>query len=152
MEVLSIENIVREFQYQYMKNIVDTGHSASGKLALDQTYLLDFDGRYFTVSLNLQDYWKYLEEGTKPHWPPVSKILEWVRIKPVLPRKPLKNGKLPTQNQLAFMISRKISRVGTPATHLLQNSLSEFNLVGKVYDEFVRLWTDEETRKLITEE
>ena len=70
----------------------------------------------YLVTMSLRDYWKYVEEGTRPHWPPVSAIQRWVEIKPVLPR-PMDNGKLPTPKQLAFLISRKISRVGTEGSH-----------------------------------
>jgi len=150
MEVATIDKIVKDFQYAYLSKIVETKHSATGNLGLNQKYFLDFDGRYFTISLELEEYWKYLENGTKPHWPPVNKILEWIKVKPVLPRAD-KNGKIPTENQLAFLISRKISKVGTPATHLLRDTLSEFNLVGKVYKAFIEVWKDEEIRKIIEE-
>jgi hypothetical protein len=53
-----------------------------------------FNGRYLTISLNLQDYWKYVEDGTRPHFPPIEDILQWIKVKPVLPRK--RKGKLPT--------------------------------------------------------
>lgn len=146
MDYTTIEQIVNDFQYLYMSNIVDSGHNASGKLATEQKHLLKWDGRYFTVVLQLEEYYKFLENGTKPHFPPVDKLLEWIRVKPVLPREI--NGKLPTNNQLAFLIGRKISRVGTEPTHLLSNTLKEFDLVGKVYKEFVRLWKEEQLKEL----
>ena len=89
-----------------------------------------FDGKYLTISLNLQYYWKYVEDGTKPHFPPVEDILQWIKVKPVLPRK--NNGKLPTQKQLAYLISRKISKVGTKAYKPLNKAMSRFKLQQKV--------------------
>lgn len=150
MDFSTIENIVRDFQYAYMSNIADTGHSASGKLGLDSKYAIDWDGRYFTVTLKLEDYWKYLEYGTKPHFPPVEAIRKWIEIKPVLPR-PLPSGKLPTTKQLAFLISRKISIKGTEPTNLLEDTKNDFNIVGKVYNEFCRIWK-QEINKQIEEE
>lgn len=85
---------------------------ASGQLVNTMNFLVARDDREIWIELHLQDYWKYLEYGTKPHWPPVDAIRDWIKIKPVLPR-PDKNGKLPTEQQLAYLIGRKISREGT---------------------------------------
>lgn len=70
----------------------------------------------YTVSIDLNDYWKYVENDTRPHWPPRDAILNWVRIKPCIPR-PDNKGRIPTQEQLAFLVSRKIARVGTKGNH-----------------------------------
>ena len=75
--------------------------------------------REFEITMTLQDYWKYVEDDTKPHFPPVSKILEWVEIKPVIPR-PLGDGKLPTSKQLGFLITRAIVENGTQGSHDLE--------------------------------
>lgn len=91
-------------------------------LAGTAEYLVDVGEVSFEVSLRLQDYWKYVEEGTRPHWPPPSVIREWVEVKPVLPR-PLADGKLPTVRQLAFLIGRKIAKKGTAGTHDLEQSI-----------------------------
>lgn len=151
MDYTTIDKIVNDFQYAYMSRIADTGHDASGKLALSQKHILKFDGRYFTVTLLLQDYWYYLENGRKAgKFPPPNKIREWIKVKPILPRQ-MKNGKLPTQEQLAYLIGRKISKVGTPATHVLKDTLTSFDLVGKVYNEFVRLWKEEQVNQLLND-
>lgn len=117
IDTSSIEKAVDELMYAYASAIIDSGHSASGDLALNQQKVVEYDGKYFKVSLLLEDYWKYLEEGTQPHFPPINKIKEWIRVKPILPRE--KDGKLPTQEQLAYMIGRKISKEGTEPTYLL---------------------------------
>lgn len=69
----------------------------------------------YDVTFDLPSYWKYIEHGTRPHWPPYSAIRQWIDIKPVIPR-PGKNGKLPTPDQLTFLIRRKIAAVGTKGT------------------------------------
>ena len=66
------------------------------------------DGKTFTASLNMNHYWKYLEEGTKAHWPPMNAILQWVQVKPVIPR-PDGNGRIPKPKQLAFLIARAMA-------------------------------------------
>lgn len=84
-------------------------------------------GGTFEVSLRLQDYWKYVERGRKPgKWPPRSAILQWIRVKPVAPR-PDKNGRVPTENQLAFLIARKIGTKGIKPTPALVETLEELN-------------------------
>ena len=107
-----LERYAKEFIEQYRLNLVESGRPASGRLADSLTYKVDMGANVYAVDISLLDYWKYIESGTRPHWPPVSAIREWIKVKPVIPR-PMANGKLPTETQLAFLIGRKISRVGT---------------------------------------
>ena len=132
----ALDSLMNEFQYAYASKLIDTNHTATGNLALNQKHHFVFDGRYYRIYLELEDYWKYREYGTKPHFPPVDKIAEWIRIKPVLPR-PNAKGKLPTQNQLAFMIARSISIKGTKPTHTFQHTINEFQLSAKVKKLFI---------------
>lgn len=75
----------------------------------------------YEVVMDLEDYWKYVEDDTRPHWPPHDAILRWVTFKPVLPR-PDSNGRLPSPESLTYLIRRKISRVGTKGTHDLEKT------------------------------
>ena len=118
-----INNICADLLERYKQSIKDSGHNASGDLANTASYNVTFDGRYFEISFNLQEYWRYLEHGTKPHFPPVSAIERWIKIKPLVPR--AYKGKVPTTKQLAFLIAREISVNGTKATKLLSNTLDE---------------------------
>lgn len=77
----------------------------------------------FTASLKMNHYWKYLEEGIQPAgkfgnpgWKSFPFILQWVEIKPVIPR-PDSNGRIPKPKQLAYLITRKRNEVGDPGTH-----------------------------------
>lgn len=128
MNLTSINQIASNFLAVYKQELQN--NKATGSLANTASYMTKFDGRYLTISLNLQYYWKYVEDGTKPHFPPVEDILQWIKVKPVLPRK--NNGKLPTQKQLAYLISRKISKVGTKAYKPLNKAMSRFKLQQKV--------------------
>lgn len=85
------------------------------------TTIVEANGMQFSASLKMNYYWKYLEEGTRPHWPPRDAILRWVEIKPVIPR-PAGNGRIPTPKQLAYLISRKIANEGTQGTHGFQTT------------------------------
>lgn len=110
----------------YKKHLTDNDHIASHGLIDNIRYQIIKDGKSVEVDLILKDYWRYLENGTKPHFPPISAILEWIKVKPVLPSQTY-NGKLPTEKQLAFLIARKISEVGTKGTHDLHDALTEVN-------------------------
>lgn len=107
-----LERYGAEFIELYKLNLVQSGRPASGKLAESLSYHVSLGTNVYAVDISLLEYWKYIENGTRPHFPPVSAIREWIRVKPVIPR-PFENGKLPTESQLAFLIARKISRVGT---------------------------------------
>lgn len=104
---------------KYREELAARGKNASGVLADTVRYLVTRDSTEYAVDLSLASYWQYVEYGRRPgKFPPPDKILEWVRIKPVLPR-PLESGKLPTEKQLAFLIGRKIAREGIAPTPAL---------------------------------
>lgn len=134
MELTSLQDIVNQFVDAYKTAITSSGHNASGTLQNSVQGFVDFDGRYFSVNLNIAEHWKNLEYGRKPgKFPPIDKIREWIRIKPVLPR--AINGKLPTENQLAYLIGRKIATKGIQPTHLLEKTVENFALEKKIYNE-----------------
>lgn len=99
---------------------------ASRKLIDSIETRVDYDGVEYSVVMRLMDYWRYIEMDTVPHWPPRDAILKWIQVKPVLPR-PMKNGKLPTPEQLAFLISRKIAVFGTTGIPDLTDSVEDMD-------------------------
>ena len=108
--------------------------NASDELYNSITYKVEQGRNTFEVKLELADYWKYVENGRKAgKWPPISAIQKWIEIKPVLPR-PMDNGKLPTTQQLAFLIARKIGLEGIKPRPLLQQSVDE---VWRVFEEYI---------------
>ena len=93
---------------------------------------VEVNGTSYQVKMELNDYWKYVEEGVKgfgnmtspyknPGWKAYPHILRWIQIKPILPR-PNEKGITPTNNQLAFLITRSIAENGTQGTHDLEQS------------------------------
>lgn len=88
--------------------------------------IVEKGGASISVALRLADYWKYVEFGTRPHWPPKGALLPWIEAKPILPQ-PNENGRIPTPEQLDFLIRRKISQEGTKGTHDLAESIAEIN-------------------------
>ena len=128
-ELLSLPNVQRvlgEFavalRNEYQDNLILHNRIASGDLLNSVEYVIDRDGYTYTVSLMLKDYWYFVENGRKAgKWPPIDNILNWIKIKPVLPR-PNAEGKLPTPQQLAFLIARKIGEEGTEGTQDLRKA------------------------------
>lgn len=60
--------------------------------------------------------------------PPIKAIEKWIEVKPILPR-PMSNGQLPTQKQLAYLIARKIGLEGTKGRGVLQDRIDNANMV-----------------------
>lgn len=133
MELLNFDNLQsvledygNKVRNLYQDKLITNDRIASGGLLNTVEYIVERGDREWSVSLKLQDYWKYIEEGTKPHFPPVSKILEWVKIKPVLPR-PNQKGRMPRPEQLAYAIAHNINKYGTKGTNDLAEAIAEVN-------------------------
>ena len=130
-----LERYAVALRNEYQDNLIRSDRVASGDLLNTVEYEVKDKNGTYTVSLRLQDYWKWVESGR----PPTEKggngdlrtaILEWITIKPVLPR-PDKNGKLPTPQQLAYLISRKIHDEGYEGSQDLRKATES------VWDRFV---------------
>lgn len=127
MEIANYENTYKVLQdyaeavrQAYRDNLVQ-GRNASKNLSDTMTARVDVQGNAFAVVLNMADYWKYIEHGTSPHFPPISAILKWIEVKPIIPR-PDSKGRIPSSKSLAFLIARKISEVGTEGKPDLQDA------------------------------
>lgn len=112
----------KEVRNLYQLNLVHSDRIASGELLNSCEFELQVNGSSYSVVLEMAEYWKYVENGRNPgKFPPTNKILEWIMVKPVIPR-PDKNGKLPTPKQLAYLIGRKIANEGYEGTNDLKRA------------------------------
>ena len=117
-----IQTIIDNIANAYRQELTNQGKVASGKLR-DFTVEVVQDDKWFNIVFNLEHYWKYVENGRKPgKFPPASAIMEWIRVKPIVPH-PM-NNRVPTTKQLAFLIARSIAQNGIKPTHALQNTLA----------------------------
>lgn len=129
----ALDDYAAEVEQILKEKITAGGHIASHKLINNLDYQVDLGGTSLSVSISFENYLKYLDLGTKPHFPPIGNgqdgtgILSWVRTKNLIRNAKTYDGKLPTEKQLAFLIARKISKVGTEATHILTDSIEEVN-------------------------
>lgn len=114
--------LAEDLRENYKSALLQSDRVASRKLYQSVRTQVVFGLNSWDVQMSLEDYWKYVENDTLPHWPPRDKILQWILIKPVIPR-PDARGKIPTPQQLSYMISRKIARFGTDGSHDLERTV-----------------------------
>lgn len=112
----------------YRRKLYEGGSNATGLLGNSLTTQVNAEDGIYEVTLQIQDYWKYLEYGRLPGtFPNIDAIRKWIQVKPVIPTVQ-SNGKIPTLEQLTFLISRKIARDGIEPRYYLNNTLDEIDL------------------------
>lgn len=144
MELLNFDNLMatleeyaQEVRNLYQDKLIEGDRISSGKLLNSIEYQVTQGENEYVVSLSLEEYWKYLEYGVSgadntsspfgnPGWKAYPHILEWIKVKPVLPR-PDRNGKLPSQKSLAYLITRSIVHNGIQPGGELKDTLEEVN-------------------------
>ena len=134
-----INNICADLLERYKQSLKDNNHIASGNLYNTATYKTNINGSWFELTFVLDETWRYLENGTKPHFPPVEAIERWITVKHIIPT--TNSGKVPTTRQLAFLIARGISKKGTKPTKLLQQTIDGA-------DDLIDLIIDDLTKQL----
>lgn len=88
---------------------------------------LDFLGRVFSDV----DYAEPVERGTRPYWPNVRSISDWVGAKSLV--YPYEKASLYPQfvrGWISFLVARKISRMGTPPHFMFKKAKEEFESQG----------------------
>lgn len=117
-----MEEMAIAIRNEYQDNLIRNDRIASGDLLNNIEYEITRGDFTYTIYVKMKDYWYYVENGRRAgKWPPIDNILNWIRVKPVLPR-PNAEGKLPTPQQLAFLIARKIGEEGTEGTQDLRKA------------------------------
>lgn len=122
----------------YRYNLALGGKVASRKLidSVKANVVVGTDS--YEVTLTLEEYWKYVEGGTKgtetsppgavysAHFPPPRVLENWINIKPVIPR-PDDRGHIPSPKELSWMIARSIEKRGIAPHPALQTTIDELN-------------------------
>lgn len=116
---------IDDFVSTYKSLLIRDNKKATGNLVSSIKPLkIDFTNNKMEGTIDIASYWKYVEYGRRPgKFPPVNKILDWIKVKPVIPR-PLNGLKPPTEAQLAFLISRKIAREGIKPGNQYEEALN----------------------------
>lgn len=125
------ERVLREYgervRAAYRENLRSHGHfTMSGATLLDniQVEVVNNAAGSLSVSLRLADYWKYLEDDTRPHWAPILPLIEWVKVKRGIPQP---SKEFPTPESFAYAVRRKIAEEGTKGTHDLATAVDAMN-------------------------
>lgn len=140
--IQTLRNYAEEVIAKYRDNLIIDGHIATGELINKITANpVEIKDNTYSVSINLMDYWKYVEEGvngteqdqgspfsfsTSKTMIPPNVILNWIKVKHILPR-PGKNGRLPSQKSLAWIIAKSIHEKGIEKGKQLEKTLQELN-------------------------
>ena len=137
-----LNTIAQQFGKALQTTLLREGKVSSGKLVSSIKGEIEYDGRYFSVELNTADYFKYVNEGRKAgKFPPLNAIRQWITVKGILPR-PYK-GRLPTTNQLAYLIGRKISKQGIQGTHSLEKTEKNYRLEDRITEALLEVFEKE---------
>ena len=121
---------------------------ASGLLGDTMRSIVQIYDDHYEVDIELQDYWQYVEHGRRPgKFPPPNKIKEWIEIKPVHPY-PDAKGRMPTVDQLTFLIGRKIATEGTDPRPFFEKNIQP---TYEHFQEAIALAIDEDLAEYIQE-
>ena len=142
--------IAMDVAMDYQAELNALNINATGNLQ-NVDFDVEINNGTYTISLILQDYWKFVENGRLPgSFPNIGKLQEWIQIKQILPR-PMANGKLPTEKQLVYIIGNSIKENGIPAKPALANTLRKNeNQLNKI-KEAVGKSLDKEIKKMLKE-
>lgn len=108
----------------YKAELIAEGKRATGELINSVRGEVVIQNDTYSAVLNVADYYKYVEWGRKRggKMPPISAILKWVRVKPVIARPNTLTGRVPTQQQLAWAIAKSIQQNGIEPTYSLRET------------------------------
>ena len=132
---LVLDEFGKQFIEAYRAGLDTKNANASKGLYNSLNFEVKIGKQSISLDILLNDYWKYLEYGCKgtetsypdayyrAHFPPTKAIEEWIKIKPVIPEQ--RNGKLPTQKQLAFLIARSINKKGIEPRFIFRDSVDD---------------------------
>lgn len=127
----TIQDYAERFIEVYRGRLEGFGYE-NGKLYKTLNYSISNEGIDWVVTIHLEDYWKYIEDGRRPgaKMPPVEAIKRWIEYKKILPRPiQLKSGKtvIPSTQQLAFVIARSIGKNGIKARPIARETVDQLN-------------------------
>ena len=126
-QIKEIRDICTQICDIYRNKMDQAGYDKNGEL-YNFKEIVEYKDNLFEVNFDLPPYFHFAENGRRPgKFPPPDAILKWVQFKRIVPR-PGRNGKVPSTNQLVYLISRKIATKGTEGKHLFEKTLDDQNL------------------------
>ena len=135
MNWLHLEEVLREYE-AYILEASKRNMPSYYELRNNIKFNLQVGDNFYEIVFAAPQYWKWAEDGRRPgKMPPVNVIADWVTRRKIAPYSN-KSEKLPSTNQLAFVIAKKIGRDGTTGIHFLEKSVTEAEnyFVSKISD------------------
>ena len=127
IKIIRVTEVCNQIAYIYRKKMDAAGYDKNGEL-YNFKWTTEWKDNLFEVSFELPSYFYFAENGRRPgKFPPPDVILKWVQFKRLVPR-PGRDGKVPSTNQLVYLISRKIATKGTEGKHLFEKTLDDPSL------------------------
>ena len=140
-QIKEIRDICTQICDIYRNKMDQAGYDNNGEL-YNFKWTTEWKDNLFEVYFDLPPYFHFAEYGRRPgKFPPPDAILKWIQFKRLVPR-PGRDGKVPSTNQLVYLISRKIATKGTEGKHLFEKTLDDQNL-DNLADKLVDLITAE---------
>ena len=141
IKIIGVTEVCNQIADIYRKKMDQAGYDKNGEL-YNFKWTTEWKDNLFEVNFDLPLYFHFAENGRRPgKFPPPDVILKWVQFKRLVPR-PGRDGKVPSTNQLVYLISRKIATKGTEGKHLFEKTLDDTNL-DNLADKLVELITAE---------
>lgn len=149
----TLEQVLNDYGRQivdsYRSKLDAEGINATDALRRSLSYHVEKEGDVYVLYLTMQDYWKWLERGTrlqgiyhqKGKRPPFTPLLKWVQNKPVAPW----NAKLramplaKAQRAMAAILRKSIWEKGTKPLRILERSMPSKEQVTETLKAAVRL-------------
>ena len=127
MNWLHLEEVLREYE-AYLLEASKRNMPSYYELRNNIKFNLQVGDNFYEIIFTAPEYWKWVENGHRTR-------TSWITKKKIAPYSN-KSEKLPSTNQLAFVIARKIGRDGTTGIHFLEKSVTEAEnyFVSKISD------------------
>lgn len=127
IKIIGVTEVCNQIADIYRKKMDAADYNKQGEL-YNFKWTTEWKDNLFEIVFDLPQYFPYAENGRRPgKFPPPDAILKWVQFKRLVPR-PGRDGKVPSTNQLVYLISRKIATKGTEGKHLFEKTLDDPNL------------------------
>ena len=141
IKIIRVIEVCNQIADIYRKKMDAADYNKQGDL-YNFKWTTEWKDNLFEVYFDLPPYFPFAENGRRPgKFPPPDAILKWVQFKRLVPR-PGRDGKVPSTNQLVYLISRKIATKGTEGKHLFEKTLDDPSL-DNLADNLVELITAE---------
>lgn len=158
-----LRDIGNKILEKYKEKLSSNNVNATSTLSDTANFELLKDNSSYLLVFILEDYYYYIEEGRNPgKFPPVSLdenkkrtdddiIIKWMKAKGITPEPyALDTGKkvTPTEDQLAFLIGRKIANEGIDAKPYIEEAVNEYAIELTIA---VQNYLGEEVRVILNE-